>query len=398
MKKIIIVLSMLISSVAIAQKPNIVNASLSLKSAQKSSGDDVKVFLAEAKDYIDLAFSNESTSNAPKMWMYRYQVYLEIAQKHPEIDNKAIVKATESIIKCLQKGKKDKIIIKRWRTKEDVLSDLNVCAGILFNEAGKSYENKNYSYAIELYNKIFDLMPYDEEDLLKRRNITKETIYLNCFYSSKQMEDSKIMKQYLQKLIDLNYNDPLIFSEMTKILLSENDTLNAINYMNQGRDFFEDDQGLINEEINLYINLNRTDELISKLTSALENDPENETILNIRGTIYYNLGEYEKSKIDYQNILKFNPNSFDANFVLGSIEVNFANILLDKSNNTSNDKLYTKWRADADKLFIKALPLLEKAFSIDAKNKENINLLKQIYYKIGNYKKSDEMKKLISEL
>ena len=162
------------------------------------------------------------------------------------------MKATVSIIKCLQKGKKDKIIIKRWRAKEDVLSDLNVCASILFNEAGKAYENKNYSYAIELYNKIFDLIPYDEEDLLKRNNITSETIYLNCFYSSKQKKDVKMMKMYLQKLIDLNYNDPLIYSEMSKISLNENDTVNAINYINQGRELFDNDEGLINQEINFW--------------------------------------------------------------------------------------------------------------------------------------------------
>ena len=31
-------------------------------------------------------------------------------------------------------------------------------------------------------------------------------------------------------------------------------------------------------------------------------------------------------------------------------------------------------------------------------NKENINMLKQIYHKVGDYKRSEEMKKLLAEL
>ena len=85
---------MLISSVAIAQKHNIVNASIALRNAKKATGDEIGTLLSEAKDYIDLAYSNESTSNEAKMWNYRAPIYLEIALKKPDLDNKAILKAT----------------------------------------------------------------------------------------------------------------------------------------------------------------------------------------------------------------------------------------------------------------------------------------------------------------
>ena len=51
MKKIVIVLSMLISSVAIAQKHNIVNASIALRNAKKATGDDILVQNFEKKYY-----------------------------------------------------------------------------------------------------------------------------------------------------------------------------------------------------------------------------------------------------------------------------------------------------------------------------------------------------------
>ena len=65
----------------------------------------------------------------------------------------------------------------------------------------------------------------------------------------------------------------------TKALLEKNIDQNniekTIEYLNLGRDMFEDDQSLINTEINLYIQLGRTTELIAKLSEAIELDPEN---------------------------------------------------------------------------------------------------------------------------
>ena len=111
MKNILLLLSLIISTVAVAQKHNIVNASIALRNANKAKGDEVGVLLSEAKEYIDEAFNSESTSNDPKMWNYRAPIYLQIALKKPELDKLAIIKATDAHIKCLQKGKKDKIIV-----------------------------------------------------------------------------------------------------------------------------------------------------------------------------------------------------------------------------------------------------------------------------------------------
>ena len=125
MKNLIIILSLLFSSVAVAQKHNIVNASIALRNAQKAKGEEIGSLLKEAKEYIDEAYNNESTSNEAKMWNYRAPIYLEIALKKPELDEDAIIKATDAHLKCLQKGKKDRIIVRKWTSKEDILARIN---------------------------------------------------------------------------------------------------------------------------------------------------------------------------------------------------------------------------------------------------------------------------------
>ncbi|MGY8932102.1 MAG: tetratricopeptide repeat protein [Flavobacteriales bacterium] len=398
MKNILLILSFIISTVAVAQKHNIVNASIALRNANKANGDEVGVLLLEAKEYIDEAFSSESTANDPKMWNYRAPIYLQIALKKPELDNLAILKATDAHIKCLQKGKKDKIIVKKWTSKEDVLAGLVQCGYKLFNLAIDHYNKGDYKTSLDFYDKIFEIVPFDDEDQLKRGNITKETILYNSFFSSNKLKDDTKSKELLQNLIDINFNEPAIYIHMSEIFKREKNIEKAIEYLSLGREIFEDDQSIINTEINLYIELGRTSELLKKLGEAIEIDTENSLLYFNRGTIYDQEGQLENAEKDYLKAIDLDPSSFGSNYNLGALFFNKAVELNNSANSTSDDKKYKSLKDQSDVYFNRALPYLESSYSINPKDKNTLLSLKQLYYMKGNYKKSDEIKKLISEL
>ena len=398
MKNILLILSFIISTVAVAQKHNIVNASIALRNANKANGDEVGVLLLEAKEYIDEAFSTESTANDPKMWNYRAPIYLQIALKKPELDNLAILKATDAHIKCLQKGKKDKIIVKKWTSKEDVLAGLVQCGYKLFNLAIDHYNKGDYKTSLDFYDKIFEIVPFDDEDQLKRGNITKETILYNSFFSSNKLKDDAKSKVLLQNLIDINFNEPAIYIHMSDIFKREDNIEKAIEYLSLGRDMFEDDQSIINTEINLYIELGRTSELLKKLGEAIEIDTENSLLYFNRGTIYDQEGQLENAEKDYIKAIELDPSSFGSNYNLGALFFNKAVELNNSANSTSDNKKYKLLKDQSDVYFNKALPFLESSYSINPKDKNTLLSLKQLYYMKANYKKSDEIKKLLSEL
>tara|TARA_B110000858_G_scaffold153382_1_gene174819 strand:+ start:980 stop:2176 length:1197 start_codon:yes stop_codon:yes gene_type:complete len=398
MKNILLLLSLIISTVAVAQKHNIVNASIALRNANKAKGDEVGVLLSEAKEYIDEAFNSESTSNDPKMWNYRAPIYLQIALKKPELDKLAIIKATDAHIKCLQKGKKDKIIVKKWTSKEDILAGLVQCGYKLFNLAIDYYNKGDYKASLELYDKIFEIVPFDDEDQLKRGNITKETILYNSFFSSNKLKDDAKSKVLLQNLIDINFNEPAIYIHMSDIFKREDNIKKAIEYLSLGRDMFEDDQSIINTEINLYIELGRTSELLKKLGEAIEIDTENSLLYFNRGTIYDQEGQLENAEKDYIKAIELDPSSFGSNYNLGALFFNKAVELNNSANSTSDNKKYKLLKDQSDVYFNKALPFLESSYSINPKDKNTLLSLKQLYYMKANYKKSDEIKKLLSEL
>jgi len=387
-KIILIILCTVFTSVLMAQKHNIVNASIALKNENYS----------DAKKYIDEAYSNESTSNSAKMWNYRAPIYLQIAIKDSELDNDAILKATEAHIKCLQEDKKGRVIVRKWTNKEDIISGVVNCAYKLFNLAIEEFNAANYERAIQLYTAIFDIIPFDEENQLKRGNISKETILFNSFFASKKMNDNVKSKDLLQQLIDMNFNEPSIFIHMSNIFIEEGNTDQAINYLNLGRDMFEDDQSLINTEINLYIQLGRTTELIAKLSEAIELDPENNLLYFNRATMYDQKGDFVNAENDYLISLELNKSSFGANYNLGALYFNAGVETNNKANNTSNNTTYKKLKSQADNSFSKALPFLEMAFDLDNKDKNTLLSLKQLYYLNGDYKKSELMKQYLADL
>ena len=387
-KIILITLCTVFTSVLMAQKHNIVNASIALKNENFS----------DAKKYIDEAYSNESTSNSAKMWNYRAPIYLQIAIKESKLDKDAILKATEAHIKCLQEDKKGRVIVRKWTNKEDIISGIVQCAYKLFNLGIEEFNSANYERAIQMYSAIFDIIPFDEENQLKRGNISKETILFNSFFASKKMNDNVKSKDLLQQLIDMNFNEPAIYIHMSNIFIEEGNTDQAINYLNLGRDMFEDDQSLINTEINLYIQLGRTTELITKLSEAIELDPENDLLYFNRATMYDQKGDFINAEKDYLISLDLNKSSFGANYNLGALYFNSGVETNNKANNTSNNTTYKKLKSQAENSFSKALPFLEMAFELDNKDKNTLLSLKQLYYLNGDYKKSELMKQYLADL
>ena len=398
-KTIFTILLAAISSIAFAQKQNITSAAILLKQYSSEKDTSVQTLkIKEAKEFIDQAFANESTSNEPKMWNYRAPIYLQIALKKPSLDEDAILKATEAHIKSLQKDEKGRVIVRKWTTEEDILAGLIQCGYKLFNVAIDKYNAKDYTGALKYYNAIFDIIPLDAEDQLKRGNITKETILYNSFFASSMMKDNATSKKLLQQLIDINFNEPAIYIHMSNVYLEDKNTDKALEYLKLGRNMFEGDQSLINTEINLYIQLGRTSELIEKLGEAIALDSENDLLYFNRGTIYDQEGDFVNAEKDYKASLAINPDAFGTNYNLGALYFNAGVAINNKANDTSSNKIFEKLKKEAEASFAKALPFLETAYELNGEDKNTLLSLKQLYYLSGDYKKSEEMKKQIEEL
>ena len=402
MKKII--LTLVVSCIVLSgfsQSKNVQNA----YNSYRQEVDGVKTKLADAKRFIDLAYNHESTSNDPKMWNYRSQIYLEIMLKDPELDENAVFESTEAHIRCLDRDKKGRIAVRKWTKEEDVLNGLVQCGYNLFNSGVEDYNAKNYSTAIKKYKEIFRIITLDKDNLLKRGNIIPDAIYKNLFLAALQLEDVDAQIEYLQKSIDNNTNDPIVYYYMSNIYSKKGDLEKALEYINIGKEQFSLEIMLVNSEIDLYMKMGKsTKEIIQKLTDAIEIDNTNEILFIIRSQQYLLISEITKAEEDLLEALEINSESASANNNLASLYLSMTDPLVKERNNLSyrETKKIDNLDKQIEQLQRNSLPFLIKYISIKEGNSEvdkaALNTLASIYYNLGMEKESTETRNKLNSL
>ena len=393
-----IILSLLISSftlVAFSQSKNVQNAFNSFRQEN----------FAEAKYFIDLAANNESTANDAKMWNYRAKIYLEIMQKYPDIDENAVFEATESHIRCLDRDKKGRISVRKWTREEDILSGLIACGYNLFNYGVEDYNAKEYKNALRKYDEIFRIIPLDKDNLLERGNINENSIYKNQYLAALQLEDIDAQLDYLGKSIENNTEDPTIYYYISNIYSEKGDLNLALEYILKGREKFSNEIILINTEIDLSIKMGKsTQEIVSKLSDAIDLDNSNEVLYIIRSQMYSKLNDNVLAEKDLISALSINPESSSANNNLASLYLSMTEPLVKERNNLGyrETKKIDNLDSKIEELQKKSLPFLVKYISlkeiVGEFDKAALNTLASIYYNLGMEKESTETRSKLNSI
>jgi len=381
-KYFLLLLLVFFNIVAFGQKKNVQNAFRALE----------KEKLEEAVEYIELAANNQSTANDVKMLNYRGKIYFEIYSNdaHSHLDDMAIMKCADSWSALSKHPKASK-----WFDEDQLGSNIAKAGVGLFNKGVGMYGDKKHDKSEQLCNKIFDLFPLDKKGNLPRSNVTKESVWLNLFYVSSAQKDNTKSKNYLQKLIDVNYQDPQVYSYMANIYLEEKNQEKALEIIKYGRDFFESDVNLIISELNFYLSNEDYSKAEELLTLAVEEDPNNPQLFFALGSSYDNLNEFEKAENAYLEAIDIKPDFYDALYNLGVMYYNKGGDMLKEANNIKDFKKYDIAKNKADQTMLKGLPFIEKCHNIDSEDKNILLVLKELYYRNGD---DEKYKSVISKL
>ena len=361
-----------------AQKSNVQNAYRALE----------KKKIEEAVEYIELAAANSKTANDVKMHNYRGKIYYEIYSNddYKTLDPIAILKCANSWISLYNHPK-----VKKWYDKDELNANITKAGVGLFNSGINFYNTKDYKLSKEMFNKIFDLFPLDEKNNLERSNVTRESIWLNLFFISSAQQKNEISKEYLKKLIDVNYQDPQIYAYMGNIFLEEKDDENALKYIKYGRELFETDVNLIITELNYYLSKNDYVSSEKLLKLAVEEDTNNHQLFFALGSSYDELDDFKKAEEAYLEAIDIKSDFYDALYNLGVMYYNRGGDMLNEAHNIKDFKKYDHAKKKAENLMLKGLPYIEKCHELDNLDKNILLVLKELYYRNGNNSKYKEI-------
>lgn len=376
MKKIILFLFISYSALSFSQSMQVQNMSNYLRNKEYE----------KAKSSADAASIHETTKLSSKMWLYRGNVYKAIytdtSKKVRDIDLAAEEKALEAYINCL---KYDKDVI----YKEDAKGPLVLTAAATRNKSNYYKQNKEFDNAIYCLELLELSLPFDFDQGIKRNNITKEKLLFDKFDLYKFAANKAKTIEYANKLIEANYKDSKIYTDMVKISLMDKDTSAALSYIEKGKIMFEDNMTLIGTEIDIFLARKKINELKDKLNKAIDLAPDNELLHAVLGQVYEKSGDLVNSEKEYLKALEIKPDYEIINFKLGAFYFNLAAEFNKKLNElppkeTVKSKDYNEKIIDN---FKKAIPFLEKAFESNP-DKAYKQRIFQAYSRLGETEKA----------
>ncbi|MFN4972238.1 MAG: hypothetical protein ACK45I_12240 [Bacteroidota bacterium] len=457
MRKIVFLLTAMLSISAFAQKTNVENAAIYLRNLE----------MEDAKKSIDQAATHPDTKDDPKMWYYRTAIY-DTIYKNP--DYKALAGNVQEnlVVSALQCLKTD--VKKRY----EEYCGFAVINGAFaaYNRGIEYYQQNDAANAAKFFQYVLDVMPYDKNKDLVKNNINEKSITLSLADLSWKNKNYPEAKKHLQKLIDMRYQEPIVYLLMAEINYIQGDTATGLSYTEMGRAEFKTNKDLINQELNIYLTQGKQQILLDKLNEAIEINPENATLLFVRGTIYdnfiFNTGKRIKNlrdsaqvvakkaksqttpaaktkmnqqsqslikqadsmaivknkyitlaEADYLKAVELNPEYIDAFYNLGGVCVKKTDDIVEKMNAVTGatqaeyDRKWNILKKEQDAILLDAAKYFNEAVLLVQKMKEdtpeniklrNSNLadlydtLKRVYAQMGDEAKTMEYIKKLKEL
>ena len=339
--------------------------------------------LDKAKEAIDAAAVHEKSIDNPKTWLYRAQVYTTIytTEEWNQLAENPLAEALDAYNN-----------LEKYDTKGRYADELNQGKGFIiakiFEEGVNNFNEQNYEAAIANFGVILEGNPED-------------TIALyNSALAAERSGDDELTRKFYGKLIEMDYDQPEMYRSLGNNYLLSGDTAKGLEVIEMGRARYPEYNGLVIDELNIYIAQNRLDVAIGKLEEAIKVDPENKTLYFALGAAADNIGEFEKASNAYKKAIEIDPEYFAANYNLGAMYYNKGVNIVQEANKLpiSKTKEYEAAKTRFIAEFNKALPYLEKALEIEPNDRNTLISLKEVYVRLGDLEKSKEMKIRLDEL
>ena len=391
MKKIILLLAVTMSvSFAFAQKANVSkakNKALALESPD----------FAGARELIKPALVDPTTKDLPNTW----HVAGMIGYKENESEN--LKKQTQVPHNDDLKGK---AIMESYRyfLTADSLGEIPNEKGKVSNKVRKDIKSKlsEYyhnsdnliSYFIHLYdqgnhlgaNDVFSV--YAEIPTLPMMNneiVPDTTFYMIKYFAAYSASKAGLHDKAIAFYEDLktrDYERMSVYDLLYNEYLGQNDTVNFVRTLKEGFAAFPREAWFLQNLINHYIYSNQSEEALTYLDNALENDPNIAQYHYVKGFLNEQLENIDDAQASFNKAIELDPNMADAYAGKGRLIFNKAVKIMEDAASIKDNKKYNIEFDKAEVIFKESLPFFLKATELAPDEVEHKKILRTLYYRL----------------
>lgn len=340
--------------------------------------------LDKAKESIDEAIVHEKTSVDAKTWLYRGQIYYQLATGNFPMFNNLAENAPNIAYESLLNAKKYDA---KEKYDDEISQYLSLLVQVFYVEGGTNFQEQNYGGAIEDFKKAYEIsLANDVIDTVAAFNIGMAGVL---------SDNPAVAAEYLEVCVDVQFDDPRVYTFYNRSAKQLGDTTRAFEIIKMGRERYPNELSLLLEEAQLYLETDQKDLLLESLMKAVEADPGNANLYFLIGKTYDDKKEYITAEEYYKKAAEAKPDFFEAYYNIGAIYVNQAAEMQAQANDlplNETDK-YNELTEKAGEYLMQAVPYLEKALEVKPDDAPTIAALKESYSRLKMNDKLEELNK-----
>jgi tetratricopeptide (TPR) repeat protein len=382
MKKVFLLIAAVCISFGTFSQKGKVTAALSYIDQQK---------LDKAKESLDQAFTDVKT----KDWATTYFAKGKLCQAIYAADNPTYnAYYADPLSEAYEAYEKAMSLDPKGATKKKVLTGLiyNNLASSLYSQGSKKFEAKDYEGALKSFTteiKISEGPNY--------AGALDTGMYYNAGLAAINATKYSDAISYFQKCTEMKYLGITPYYQIYQCYMNLGDTTKAESYLLDLPSKFPGDNSITLQLIDLYIKSGKYDEAFKYIKVAKEKEPENYSLYFAAGIIYLNIAdgmtksgvkneeiqkEYDNAIIELAKACELKGDVYDLQYAMGVSYINKAAEMFVKANDIMDVNKYTAAINEANLVYAKALPYMEKALELKPDDVFAMRSLKELYYRL----------------
>jgi tetratricopeptide (TPR) repeat protein len=332
--------------------------------------------LDKAKENIDQALQDESTSN----WFNTFFAKGKLAQATYQSDNPKFKSFySDPLGEAYAAYEKALELDTKGSTKKKIITQTvyNSLAVDLYNEGSAKFEAKDFEGALKSFETQIKITESD-----KYVGMIDTGMYYNAGLAAVNSKKFNEGIKYFQKCADMKYLGITPYYQIYECYLGLGDTVKAESILTDLPKMFPDDKTITLQLIDLYIKSNKNEEALKYIEVAKKDDPNNYSVYYAAGIIHLNADNFDPAITELSKAVELNPDVFDTQYGCGVAYINKAAAMFQKANDIMDVKKYSEAIDEANIVYAKALPFIEKAYELKPDDIYNLKALQELYYRL----------------
>ena len=383
MRKFFLLLAVIwISLGAIAQKGKVTSAQSFIDQGM----------LDKAKAAIDQALVDEKS----KEWTNTYFVKGKLCQAVFQADNpKYNAYYEDPLAEAYAAYEKAMQLDEKGATKKKIVTGMvyNSLAGDLYAQGSKKFEAGDYAGA---YKSFSSQIKINESEMFAGGIDTP--MYFNAGLAAQNAGKYAEAIKYYEKCGELKYQGITPFYQIYQCILAQGDTTKAEAYLLDLPNKFPGDNTVNFQLADLYLKSNQPDNALKYLKIAKESDPDNYSLWFAAGITYLNQNKFDEAISELTRAIELKSDIAEPFYGLGASYINKAAAMFIKANDIMDVNKYEIAINEANTVYAKALPYMQKSYELNPDDKYTMLSLKELFYRLKMTKEYDEIKAKLDAL